>query len=80
MGVYRLQVKARGGSHLDQEPELQEMMTIIEDQGSEGEAGTPVPRFPNQEGVSFFSLLSLSLQIGIVSEKADIWPCQDSAP
>lgn len=51
--------RPRGGGHLDQEPELWKMMIIIDDQGSEGQAGTLVPGLPDQEGVSsvffFFS-------------------------
>lgn len=44
--------RPRGGGHLDQEPELWKMI-IIDDQGSEGQAGTLVPGLPDQEGVSF---------------------------
>lgn len=46
-------VKARGGSHLDRRPELQEVMTI-KNQGSEGEAGSPAPGLPNQESLLSF--------------------------
>lgn len=45
--------RPRAGSHLDKEPELWKMMILIDDQGSEGQAGTLAPGLPNQDGVSF---------------------------
>lgn len=46
-------------------PELQEMMTIRDEQGSVGEAGTPAPGFLSQEELVF--------QIRKTFEKIGIW-------
>lgn len=48
------------------------MLTIRDDQGSAGKAGTPAPGLTNQEGVSLFSLPA-SFQVRIIFEKIGIW-------
>lgn len=65
-------VKAGGGSYSDRGPELQEVMTI-EDQGSEGEAGSPAPGLPNQERVSSVFPHHLSREKGEKARKREAW-------
>lgn len=70
--VWGLLVKARGGSHLDRGPELQEVMAI-EDQGNVGEAGSLAPGLPNQERVSSVFPHHLSREKGEKARKREAW-------